>query len=99
VEAIGYHVRDASSMRDYLLAHNVKCSEVKKSDSGTSTSRFKIRKTIAYSFFSGNGTMSSVAISPLSNQNHSRWICGSRPRRRRRFYRDILGFDCTGTAE
>src|SRR5271154_2405885 len=29
VESVGYHVRDANALREYLLARGVKCSEVK----------------------------------------------------------------------
>ena len=63
VEAIGYHVRDANSMRDYLLSRGVKCSEVKRSASGDKFIEVRDPEDHRVVFLCpGNGTMSPVAI-------------------------------------
>jgi catechol 2,3-dioxygenase-like lactoylglutathione lyase family enzyme len=93
VEAIGYHVRDASIMRDYLLSRGVKCSEVKRSASGDKFIEVRDPEDHRVVFLSpGNGTMSSVAISPLSNQIiHTGFVVKDRSAEDA-FYQDILGF-------
>ena len=93
VEAIGYHVRDASSMREYLLSRGVKCSEVKRAVSGDKFIEARDPEDHRIVFLSpGNGTMSSVAISPLSNQIiHTGWVVRDRAAEDA-FYKDILGF-------
>jgi catechol 2,3-dioxygenase-like lactoylglutathione lyase family enzyme len=93
VEAIGYHVRDANTMREYLLAHGVKCSEVKRSDSGDTYVEVQDPEDHRVLLLSpGNGTMSSVAISPLSNQIiHAGFVVWDRGAEDA-FYKDILGF-------
>jgi catechol 2,3-dioxygenase-like lactoylglutathione lyase family enzyme len=93
VEAIGYHVRDASSMREYLLSRGVKCSEVKRAASGDKFIEARDPEDHRIVFLSpGNGTMSSVAISPLSNQIiHTGWVVRDRAAQDA-FYKDILGF-------
>ena len=93
VEAIGYHVRDANSMREYLLSRGVKCSEVKRSASGDKYIEVRDPEDHRIVFLSpGNGTMSSVAISPLSNQIiHTGFVVRDRAAEDA-FYKDILGF-------
>jgi catechol 2,3-dioxygenase-like lactoylglutathione lyase family enzyme len=93
VEAIGYHVRDANAMREYLLAHGVKCSEVKKSDSGDKYVEVQDPEDHRLLLLSpGNGTMSSVAISLLSNQIiHAGFVVRDRAAEDA-FYKDTLGF-------
>ena len=93
VEAIGYHVRDANSMRDYLLSHGVKCSEVKRSASGDKFIEVRDPEDHRVVFLSpGNGTMSTLAISPLSNQIiHAGFVVRDRAAEDA-FYKDILGF-------
>jgi len=93
VEAIGYHVRDANSMRDYLLSRGVKCSEVKRSASGDKFIEVRDPEDHRVVFLSpGNGTMSTVAISPLSNQIiHAGFVVRDRAAEDA-FYKDILGF-------
>jgi|SRR5450755_1881653 catechol 2,3-dioxygenase-like lactoylglutathione lyase family enzyme len=93
VEAIGYHVRDAGSMREYLLGRGVKCSEVKKSESGEKYVEVQDPEDHRVLFLSpGNGTVSSVAISPLSNQIiHAGFVVRDRAAEDS-FYKDILGF-------
>lgn len=93
VEAIGYHVRDANSMRDYLLSRGVKCSEVKRSASGDKFIEVRDPEDHRVVFLSpGNGTMSTLAISPLSNQIiHAGFVVRDRAAEDA-FYKDILGF-------
>jgi catechol 2,3-dioxygenase-like lactoylglutathione lyase family enzyme len=93
VEAIGYHVRDANSMREYLLSRGVKCSEVKRSAAGDKFIEAHDPEDHRILFLSpGNGTISSVAISPLSNQIiHTGWVVRDRAAEDA-FYKDILGF-------
>jgi catechol 2,3-dioxygenase-like lactoylglutathione lyase family enzyme len=93
VEAIGYHVRDANAMREYLLARGVQCSEVKRSDSGDKYVEVQDPEDHRVLLLSpGNGTMSSVAISPLSNQIiHAGFVVRGRAAEDA-FYKDILGF-------
>jgi catechol 2,3-dioxygenase-like lactoylglutathione lyase family enzyme len=93
VEAIGYHVRDANSMREYLLSRGVKCSEVKRSASGDKYIETRDPEDHRIVFLSpGNGTISSVAISPLSNQIiHAGFVVKDRAAEDA-FYKDILGF-------
>jgi catechol 2,3-dioxygenase-like lactoylglutathione lyase family enzyme len=93
VEAIGYHVRDARVMREFLLARGVKCSEVKRSDSGDQYVEVQDPEGHRVLLLSpGNGTMSSVAISPLSNQIiHAGFVVRDRAGEDA-FYKDILGF-------
>ena len=93
VEAIGYHVRDANSMREYLLSHGVKCSEVKRSAAGDKFIEAHDPEDHRILFLSpGNGTISSVAISPLSNQIiHTGWVVRDRAAEDA-FYKGILGF-------
>jgi len=93
VEAIGYHVRDANSMRDYLLSRGVKCSEVKRSASGDKFIEVRDPEDHRVVFLSpGNGTMSTVAVSPLSNQIiHAGFVVRDRAAEDA-FYKDILGF-------
>jgi len=93
VEAIGYHVRDASTMREYLLSRGVECSEVKRSASGDKFIEVRDPEDHRIVFLSpGNGTMSTVAISPLSNQIiHAGFVVKDRSAEDA-FYRDILGF-------
>jgi catechol 2,3-dioxygenase-like lactoylglutathione lyase family enzyme len=93
VEAVGYHVRDAGAMREYLLARGVKCSEVKRSDSGDKYIEVQDPEDHRVILLSpGNGTMSTVAISPLSNQIiHAGFVVRDRAAEDA-FYKDILGF-------
>jgi len=93
VEAIGYHVRDANSMRDYLLSRGVKCSEVKRSASGDKFIEVRDPEDHRVVFLSpGNGTMSTLAISPLSNQIiHAGFVVRDRAAEDA-FYKDILEF-------
>jgi catechol 2,3-dioxygenase-like lactoylglutathione lyase family enzyme len=93
VEAIGYHVRDAKTMRDYLTARDVKCSEVKRSDSGEKYIEVQDPEGHRILLLSpGTGTISSVAISPLSNQIiHAGFVVHDRAAEDA-FYKDILGF-------
>ncbi len=93
VEAIGYHVRDANSMREYLLSRGVKCSEVKRSAAGDKFIEAHDPEDHRILFLSpGNGTISSVAISPLSNQIiHTGWVVRDRAAEDA-FYKDILSF-------
>jgi len=93
VEAIGYHVRDANTMREYLLSRGVKCSEVKRSTAGDKYIEVRDPEDHRIVFVSpGNGTMSTVAISPLSNQIiHTGFVVRDRAAEDA-FYKDILGF-------
>jgi len=93
VEAIGYHVRDANTMREYLLSRGVKCSEVKRSTAGDKYIDVRDPEDHRIVFLSpGNGTMSTVAISPLSNQIiHAGFVVRDRAAEDA-FYKDILGF-------
>jgi len=93
VEAIGYHVRDANSMREYLLSRGIKCSDVKRSAAGDKFIEAHDPEYHRILFLSpGNGTISSVAISPLSNQIiHTGWVVRDRAAEDA-FYKDILGF-------
>jgi catechol 2,3-dioxygenase-like lactoylglutathione lyase family enzyme len=93
VESVGYHVRDASTLRDYLLARGVKCSEVARSASGDKFIEVRDPEDHRIVFLSpGNGTVSSVVISPLSNQIiHTGWVVRDRAAEDA-FYKDILGF-------
>jgi catechol 2,3-dioxygenase-like lactoylglutathione lyase family enzyme len=93
VEAIGYHVRDANSMREYLLSRGVKCSEVKRSAAGDKFIEARDPEDHRIVFLSpGNGTLSSLAISPLSNQIiHAGFVVRDRAAEDA-FYKDILGF-------
>jgi catechol 2,3-dioxygenase-like lactoylglutathione lyase family enzyme len=93
VEAIGYHVRDANSMREYLLSRGIKCSDVKRSAAGDKFIEAHDPEDHRILFLSpGNGTISSVAISPLSNQIiHTGWVVRDRAAEDA-FYKDILGF-------
>jgi len=93
VEAIGYHVRDANTMREYLLSRGVKCSEVNRSASGDKFVEVRDPEDHRIVFLSpGNGTMSTVAISPLSNQIiHAGFVVRDRATEDA-FYKDILGF-------
>jgi catechol 2,3-dioxygenase-like lactoylglutathione lyase family enzyme len=93
VEAIGYHVRDADSMREYLLSRGVKCSEVKRSAAGDKFIEVRDPEDHRIVFLSpGNGTLSPMAISPLSNQIiHAGFVVRDRAAEDA-FYKDILGF-------
>jgi catechol 2,3-dioxygenase-like lactoylglutathione lyase family enzyme len=93
VEAIGYHVRDANSMREYLLSRGVRCSEVKRSAAGDKYIEVRDPEDHRIVFLSpGTGTMSTVAISPLSNQIiHAGFVVRDRAAEDA-FYQDILGF-------
>src|SRR5580704_5526288 len=93
VEAIGYHVRDANAMREYLVSRGVKCSEVKRADSGDKYVEVQDPEGHRVLLLSpGTGTMSSVAISPLSNQIiHAGFVVRDRAAEDA-FYKDILGF-------
>jgi catechol 2,3-dioxygenase-like lactoylglutathione lyase family enzyme len=93
VEAIGYHVRDANSMREYLLSRGVKCSEVKRSAAGDKFIEVRDPEDHRIVFLSpGNGTLSPMAISPLSNQIiHAGFVVRDRAAEDA-FYKDILGF-------
>jgi catechol 2,3-dioxygenase-like lactoylglutathione lyase family enzyme len=93
VEAIGYHVRDANAMREYLLSRGVKCSEVKRADSGDKYVEVQDPEDHRVLLLSpGTGTMSSVAISPLSNQIiHAGFVVRDRAAEDA-FYKEVLGF-------
>ncbi len=93
VEAVGYHVRDANAMREYLLARGVKCSEVKKTASGDKFVEVQDPEDHRLVFLSpGSGTMSTVSLSPLSNEIiHTGWVIHDRAAEDA-FYKDILGF-------
>jgi catechol 2,3-dioxygenase-like lactoylglutathione lyase family enzyme len=93
VEAIGYRVRDAGAMREYLAARGVKCSEVKRSDSGEKFIEIRDPEDHRVILLSpGNGTMSHVSLSPLSNQIiHAGLVVNDRGAEDA-FYKDILGF-------
>jgi catechol 2,3-dioxygenase-like lactoylglutathione lyase family enzyme len=93
VEAIGYHVRDANSMREYLLSRGVRCSEVKRSAAGDKFIEMRDPEDHRIVFLSpGNGTLSPMAISPLSNQIiHAGFVVRDRAAEDA-FYKDILGF-------
>jgi catechol 2,3-dioxygenase-like lactoylglutathione lyase family enzyme len=93
VEAIGYHVRDANAMREYLLSRGVKCSEVKRADSGDKYVEVQDPEDHRVLLLSpGTGTMSSVAISPLSNQLiHAGFVVRDRAAEDA-FYKEVLGF-------
>jgi len=93
VEAIGYHVRDANSMREYLLSRGVKCSEVKRSAAGDKFIEVRDPEDHRIVFLSpGTGILSPMAISPLSNQIiHAGFVVRDRATEDA-FYKDILGF-------
>jgi catechol 2,3-dioxygenase-like lactoylglutathione lyase family enzyme len=93
VESIGYHVRDANVMREYLEARGAKCSDVKRSESGEKYVEVRDPEDHRVLFLSpGNGTMSSVAISPLSNQIiHAGFVVRDRAAEDA-FYKGVLGF-------
>jgi catechol 2,3-dioxygenase-like lactoylglutathione lyase family enzyme len=93
VEAIGYRVRDANSMRDYLLSRDVKCSELKRSASGDKFVEVNDPEGHRVIFLSpGNGTLSHISVSPLSNQIiHAGFVVRDRAAEDA-FYKDILGF-------
>jgi catechol 2,3-dioxygenase-like lactoylglutathione lyase family enzyme len=93
VETIGYHVRDANSMREYLLSRGVKCSEVRRSTAADKYIEVRDPEDHRIVFLSpGTGTMSTVAISPLSNQIiHAGFVVRDRAAEDA-FYKDILGF-------
>jgi catechol 2,3-dioxygenase-like lactoylglutathione lyase family enzyme len=93
VEAVGYHVRDASVMREYLLARGLKVSEVGKTASGDKFVEVRDPEDHRVIFLSpGSGTMSTIALSPLSNQIiHTGWVIRDRAAADA-FYKDILGF-------
>jgi catechol 2,3-dioxygenase-like lactoylglutathione lyase family enzyme len=93
VEAVGYHVRDAFAMRQYLLAHGVQCSEVKDSGSGEKFVETHDPENHRILFLSsGGGTLGTLSVSPLSNQIiHAGFIVHDRTTEDV-FYKDILGF-------
>jgi catechol 2,3-dioxygenase-like lactoylglutathione lyase family enzyme len=93
VEAIGFHVRDAAAMRQYLLAHGVKCSEVQDSNSKEKFVEARDPENHRILFLSpGGGTLGTLSVSTLSNQIiHAGFIVHDRTAEDV-FYKDILGF-------
>ena len=93
VEALGFGVSDASTMRKYLLAHGVKCGKLTKSNSGDDVVEVRDPENHRILFLSHKGGIAgSVPPSLISNQLiHAGFVVRDRAAEDR-FYKDILGF-------
>jgi catechol 2,3-dioxygenase-like lactoylglutathione lyase family enzyme len=93
IEAVGYHVKDAGLMREYLTSKSVQVSDVKKDQAGDKYIEVRDPEDHRVIFISpGTGVVSNIAISPKSNQLiHTGWVIKDRGAADG-FYRDILGF-------
>jgi catechol 2,3-dioxygenase-like lactoylglutathione lyase family enzyme len=93
IEAVGYHVRDAGLMREYLSSRDVQVSAVKNDKAGDKYVEIQDPEQHRVIFLSpGTGVVSNIAISPKSNQLiHTGWVIKDREAADK-FYGDILGF-------
>jgi catechol 2,3-dioxygenase-like lactoylglutathione lyase family enzyme len=93
VESVGYRVRDAKTMRDYLRSRGVQSSDVQRAASGDAFIEVNDPEGHRIIFLSpGNGTLSHISISPLANQIiHAGFVVRDRAAEDA-FYKDILGF-------
>src|SRR3984957_20299234 len=93
IEAVGYNVRDAGLMREYLTSLGVKVSEVKKDKAGDKYIEVRDPEDHRVIFISpGTGVVSNIAISPKRIQLIQRgWVPKDRGAADN-FYKDILGF-------
>lgn len=93
VEALGFGVSDAATMRKYLLAHGVKCGKLTKSNSGDDVVEVRDPENHRILFLSHKGGIAgSVPPSLISNQLiHAGFVVRDRAAEDR-FYKDILGF-------
>ncbi len=93
LEAIGFLVSDAATMRKYLVAHGVKCGEVNKSNSGDYVVEVRDPENHRILFLSHKGgIIGSLAPSLISSRLiHSGFVVHDR-NAEDRFYKDILGF-------
>ena len=80
IEAVGYHVKDAGLMREYLASKGVQVSEVKKDQAGDKYVELRDPEDHRVLFISpGTGVVSNIAISPKSNQLiHTGWVIKDR---------------------
>jgi len=93
LEAVGFRVSDAATMRKYLLAHGMKCGEVTKSNSGDDVVEVRDPENHRILFLSHKGAIAgSLSLSLVSTQViHAGFVVLNRAAEDR-FYKDILGF-------
>ncbi|SRR6266851_1331508 len=93
VEALGFRVSDAASMRKYLLARGVKCGEVTKSNSGDDVVEVRDPENHRILFLSHKGGIAgSLPPSLISNHLiHAGFVVRDRAAEDS-FYKDILDF-------
>src|SRR2546427_5342999 len=93
LEAVGFLVSDAATMRKYLVAHGVKCGEVNESNSGDYVVEVRDPENHRILFLSHKGgIIGSLAPSLISSSLiHSGFVVHDR-NAEDRFYKDILGF-------
>ena len=93
LEALGFRVSDAATMRKYLVAHGMKCAEVTKSNSGDDVVEVRDPENHRILLLSHKGGIAgSLPPSLISAQIiHAGFVVHNRAAEDR-FYKDILGF-------
>ena len=93
LEALGFRVTDAATMRKYLVAHGMKCGEVTKSNSGDDVVEVRDPENHRILFLSHKGGLAgSLPPSLISSQIiHAGFVVHDRAAEDH-FYKDILGF-------
>ncbi|MGB2899068.1 MAG: VOC family protein [Candidatus Acidiferrum sp.] len=93
LEALGFQVSDAATMRKYLIAHGMKCGEVTKSNSGDDVVEVRDPENHRILLLSRKGGIAgSLPPSLVSTQIiHAGFVVHDRAAEDH-FYKDILGF-------